>query len=489
MDMDPHAEIKKYNWKNKGWVVILFVILSMLPFQPVSANPARQTEPTDFTLELSAPGVRLYRKDYPNGSPDYVQVVDLSEGASLLLLHGEVTSSDSRGAYDGDNPEFQRQSLQEVWDEVSGKHANTFCLTNGQFFSTNDDPTQLAYPLKTGGKIISEGTGVNEFPFQKLILELWGDRAAINPLSQEALQGSNAPQILAGLAEDVPIEPDNATGRTFSAILDKNGDGEAEVVLLYTTRTAVQADAAAVLYSFGASQVMMLDGGSSSQLICKGAYLVNSVTTLPQTIAVLSYAEPLSSKVVRQSDWVVLVEGENAEVEVMLQNTGSTVWGADGYALVNLKNPFGAASRLPLQVNVDSGDQARFAWKTERFAQWGVYVSEWQLARGGEILTGAPVKVNIIVLPKALENQRKIMETQIKTWLSEKVNNIEGLISGWIQDNTRTVVNEWFKIPEGSWVPMVPWMLASLLLTPVVLGLVKAKFRRKKRKGFTRQAS
>ncbi|MCI5135641.1 MAG: hypothetical protein D3920_11340 [Candidatus Electrothrix sp. AW2] len=82
--------------------------------------------------------------------------------------------------------------------------------------------------------------------------------------------------------------PKNATDRTFLGISDKNADGYHETILIFNSELATQPAAADVLYDFGADKVVMLDGGSSSQLICNGKSLISSSRTLPQTIGVIA---------------------------------------------------------------------------------------------------------------------------------------------------------------------------------------------------------
>jgi hypothetical protein len=68
-------------------------------------------------------------------------------------------------AHGGNNPALVRQSLQHSGTVCSGNHRR--CLS-GQpgFFSTDADPTALAFPLKVDGQIFSEGYGGDEFPDQ-----------------------------------------------------------------------------------------------------------------------------------------------------------------------------------------------------------------------------------------------------------------------------------------------------------------------------------
>ena len=257
------------------------------------ASNQQQDAPYDFSLEIAHSGVELYKDNLTE--TQFVQVVDLSKGASVKLLHGNIADTGTGdGLYGGDNPSFERQSLQEAWNGFSGLNKNAFCITNGQFFSTNDDPTWLAFSLKRGGVYVSDGYAVagddEEYPGQKLMLEIWGNRADITPLTRDNFYNSNAPNIIAGLTEDANKGPSDLVGRTFVGVDDANGDGIYEDILIYNSPHSTQSAASNVLRDFGADKVMMLDGGGSTQLICDGNLFVPSSNsrTIPQTLAVLS---------------------------------------------------------------------------------------------------------------------------------------------------------------------------------------------------------
>jgi hypothetical protein len=245
--------------------------------------------PPGFDLIRSGEGVALYRKDYSNGTPDFVQVVDLSRGAAVKPLHGPLREArEGQGVFGGPDARITSLSLGKFWQETAEMFADAFCIANGQFFYMPESPTRLPFSLKVGGEIVSDGYAKNEFPGQKLILELWADRADIRELSQESLYTSSAPDIVAGLSEDAGKRARHYTGRTFVGVNDQNGDGAFETVLIFTTRSARQVDAAEALRSFGADKVMMLDGGGSAQLICGGEALVASERLIPQALAVIA---------------------------------------------------------------------------------------------------------------------------------------------------------------------------------------------------------
>jgi hypothetical protein len=208
--------------------------------------------PTGFYQIKAVPAVTLYKKDYPSGYSDYVQVINLSHGASLKLLHGTITDPGyGKGVYGGDNPSFTRQTLQQIWSDFSSSYSNAFSVTNGQFFSTNSFPsTPLAFPLKAKGMIISDGYGIDEYINQKLMLELWSGYADIRPLTKSDLYNSSAPDILAGLSEGADKGPSNYTGRTFVGIIDDNFDGYYETVLIFGSAHSTQYGASQILKDF-----------------------------------------------------------------------------------------------------------------------------------------------------------------------------------------------------------------------------------------------
>jgi len=281
--------------KHLLWTLIAAFLLGSASMASVGAggwpaqtgSPAGLVIPPGFDKVTSVYGAELFRKNYQNGTPDFVQVADLSLGAEIKLLHGPIKEKrPGHGAYGGDDPRLLSRSLQQYWKDFSSSYANPFCVVNGQFFYMPESPTRLPFPLKVSGEIISDGFGKDQFPGQKLMLELWPGRADIRPLTKEALYNSTAPSIVAGLAEEARKAIDKYVGRTFVGLVDKDGDRQLETVLIFTTRTARQKDAASVLRDFGAQKVMMLDGGGSTQMICLDKNYISSERLIPQALAV-----------------------------------------------------------------------------------------------------------------------------------------------------------------------------------------------------------
>jgi len=269
-------------------IILLLIIVSWVPLNTVSANP-EFAAPDGFYPILADNGVDMYRKDYPGGTPDFVQVVSMNHGGGLQLLHGEVSElRNGQGSFGGNDARISAKPLRQFWNEVNSAGSGAFCVLNGQFFKMGEAPTRLPFALKVNGQIISDGYGHHEFPGQTLMLEVWADRVDIKALSKETLYASSAPNIVAGLTEDARKSPQKYVARTFVGVDDRNGDGTYETALIFNTQSARQKDAAGVLRDFGADKVMMLDGGGSTQLICKDEFYIKSDRQIPQAIAVLS---------------------------------------------------------------------------------------------------------------------------------------------------------------------------------------------------------
>jgi hypothetical protein len=271
------------------WTLLSLLLLVSSASYPTSAAAGGVVIPPGFLKIDSTFGIDFYRKDYPGGSPDYVQVIDLSQGASLKPLHGSITDARAgMGSYGGNDARFRSLSLGAYWQELQGQDPAAFCVVNGQFFYMLEYPTRLPFPLKIDGQVLTDGYGIKDFPDQKLMLELWPGKADIVPLSKEALYTSNAPDIIAGLAEDAPKAKKRYTGRTFIGLTGANGEGSFDTLMVFNTKTARQVDAAEVMKSFGAQKVMMLDGGGSTQLICGGKSYIYSDRLVPQAIGIIA---------------------------------------------------------------------------------------------------------------------------------------------------------------------------------------------------------
>lgn len=326
--------LTQYRW----YLTAIFLLtLVLTPSGLASAQSPAPEIPDGFYLIREAPGITMYQKDYQGGSPDYVQLIDLSQGAQIVAMHGEVKEERAgKGAYGGNDARILSQSLNKYWNQLTSINPDAFCVTNGQFFYMKESPTRLPFPLKVNGEIISDGYGINEFPDQKLILELWEDRAFISSLSQESLYYSDAPNIIAGLSQTASKRIDRYVGRTFVGIDDRNVDGNYETVMIFNSSLARQVDAAGILESFGADRVMMLDGGGSTQISCQGKSYIYSERLIPQAIGVI--AAPAGSTETPPPPAFDPAEGDKL-LEAQAQASGNTTESANDPSIQATDSP------------------------------------------------------------------------------------------------------------------------------------------------------
>ncbi len=270
-----------------GLFLITFLLITINLFSAQNAESKSQNPLSlGFQIINNSQGTTLYQKDL-----DYVQVIALTQGAKINFIYGNIRELGSKkGVYGGNDPQFERQTISQVWSNLSSENSSLFCITNGQFFRNDrHSSTGLAFPVKSDGIIVSDGyAGEIEFPDEKLMLEVWNDRALISKFQPNNLQLSTAPNFIVGLQENADKGVKDKTGRTFIGVKDKDGDRLNETILIFTSKKATQPQAANVLKSFGATQVIMLDGGGSTQLICQGNSYIDSSRTIPQMIAIFS---------------------------------------------------------------------------------------------------------------------------------------------------------------------------------------------------------
>ncbi len=325
-------------------VALVIVVLSSLAWLAGWADSrALQGDviPDGFRLLKEVVGVRLFKKDYKNGTPDYVQVILLNQGASLKLLHGNVTETrPGKGVFGGNDARILSQSLSKYWSGLANQSTTAFCVTNGQFFYMPESPTRLTLPLKSNGEVITDGFGADQFVGKRLMLELWPDHADIRELNGAALYASTAPEILGGLTVDANRRAKQRVGRTFAGVDDRDGDGFYETVMLFNTRTALQTDAADVLHSFGADKVMMLDGGGSTQLMCQGEPIISSERLIPQAIAVFAGTQTIAAAAALE----VAVEPEQAEVQAISAAPEAAIDTSRVASVQNPENPLTLSS-------------------------------------------------------------------------------------------------------------------------------------------------
>ncbi|TAF55913.1 MAG: hypothetical protein EAZ61_03850 [Oscillatoriales cyanobacterium] len=280
---------------------------------------------------LTAPGIALYRQTYQDdrnnqdvddvhgmaieandatpgdqstaqAATTLIYQLDLSQGAQLDLAGSIVIDPANpqlqpNAAYDTQrDPHVPPRSLDDHWQAIRTAHPDrAFAAINGQFFGAT--PIRLAFPVKAQGEIISGGyAGSSEYAGEKLMFAIADQVATITPFPEQGQPDSplfsTIPDLIVGLHPCADKGRDRAVGRTFLGIADRNGDGQAETVLILVASHATQTEAIVALQRFGAIAAVMLDGGGSTQAIALGeTYLTSSdphPRAIPHAIGLLS---------------------------------------------------------------------------------------------------------------------------------------------------------------------------------------------------------
>jgi hypothetical protein len=430
------------------FIELLFTVwlLTLTIAAPARAQTPTQTPapepPPGFYLVDSAYGIQLYKKDYPNGNPDYIQVVDLGMGARLELLHGNITElRPAKGVYGGADPRFTSLPVQTYYSQVASTDKDLFCVTNGLFFYMPEYPTRLAFPLKVDGTVVTDGWGIDTYPDQKLLLELWGDHADITDLTQQSLYGSTAPDLLGGLTEEANKRMKYSVARTFVGVADRDQSGSYETVLVFNSASSLQSGAADVLRSFGAEKVMMLDGGGSTQLKCKSGWYIRSDRPVPQALAVISAPPPpISSQLVSHTDWPVVVEGDSLSLQIVVQNTGVVSWTQTAPTISLRTERLEFERRFNLDQPVAPGQTVTITQSLAGFSQNGASSAlvEWSLEYQGKQYPGQTIQLNLVVIPAWLREHKSELVAQIDRWRLERPTEIRKLVAQWLNQNRRT---------------------------------------------------
>lgn len=212
-------------------------------------------EVTDFRLLNRERGVALYELD-----GTYVHVVYPREGGRVELLAERVGAST-----------FARRTAPEwyaAWQEAIGPGA--FSVVNAQFFDMRQPgEAPLAFAAKIAGEVLPGYGDTQEFKQQKRVVFFEERRTRVVPLGADRirlLERASAPNAIVGLAPDAAKSAQAALGRTFIGAR-RNG-----VAIVAVSPGASQAHMADVLRTFGVRDrdVVMLDGGGSTQLVNRG---------------------------------------------------------------------------------------------------------------------------------------------------------------------------------------------------------------------------
>ncbi|MEH1884127.1 MULTISPECIES: phosphodiester glycosidase family protein [unclassified Nostoc] len=238
----------------------------------------------------SIDGAALYKKELTNGNEAYLQVINVGK-MHIDQIIGEV---DNMGLNEGKyyqgegkyySPFFQRKLFSEVANEYKELYANNvFSMINCSFFEQYESSTQLSFPIKLNGVVISGGTspyGPIKEPKDKYYSNIhlkalvWDNKQAYitdynqvsgAPLNQNAVKNA----IVTYRYSDHPakvLAQNQANKYQLIGTLDKDGVKGDELLLIMTVKQATLDEAADLLRKLGVKgDIITVDGGTSTYL-------------------------------------------------------------------------------------------------------------------------------------------------------------------------------------------------------------------------------
>ncbi|MBE9001331.1 phosphodiester glycosidase family protein [Nostoc sp. LEGE 12447] len=270
--------------------IVINLLLFLLPI--LSSFWISQTfNPLSSYQPLQAiDGAALYKKELTNGNEAYLQVINLRK-MHIDQIIGEV---DSMGINEGKyyqgeskyySPFFNRKLFSEVAEEYKKFYSNNvFSIINCSFFEQYESSTQLSFPIKLNGVVISGGNspyGPIKQPKDKYYSNIrlkalvWDNKQAYitdynqvsgAPLNQKAVKNA----IVTYRYSDHPakvLAQNQANKYQVIGTLNKDSVKGDEVLLIMTVNKATLDEAADLLRKLGVKgDIITVDGGRSTYL-------------------------------------------------------------------------------------------------------------------------------------------------------------------------------------------------------------------------------
>jgi Phosphodiester glycosidase len=237
--------------------------------------------PAGYQSILNTSGVKVFKN---SARSSYITVIDLDR-AEAIDLTGKYT--------DAPQGRVAPRSMSEFWQDSVSQNTpqrRAQVVINGAFFAKYNQPTGIAFGLKSAGTVISYGYGLTEFPGLNKTVAWNNDtkQAEISNYARSTFDNPQFPEVVGALAETAGKRANRELARTFIGVKDRDGDGKNETIIVFSSKAAKQVDAVETLKGFGAKQVAMLDGGGSTGLVVDGKRLIDSGTSIPHAIGFYS---------------------------------------------------------------------------------------------------------------------------------------------------------------------------------------------------------
>lgn len=269
---------------------IIGVFLFLIPLL-VSICIAQVSNPLSSYQPLHViDGAGLYKKELTNGNTAYLQVIDLQK-MRIDQVIGEVDNMGyGQGKYykgEGGSysPLFRNKLFSQVNDEYKKLYGNdVFSMINCSFFEQYQSSTQLSFPIKFNGVVISGGNSpygpVKEpkhdfYRTIRLKALVWDEKQAYitnydpfsgAPLNQKQVKNA----IVSYKYSDHPakvLAKNQVNKYQVIGTLDKDGIRGNEQLLIMTVNQTTLDEAAQLLRKLGVKgDIITVDGGRSTYL-------------------------------------------------------------------------------------------------------------------------------------------------------------------------------------------------------------------------------
>ncbi|WP_341525449.1 hypothetical protein WKK05_23020 [Nostoc sp. UHCC 0302] len=268
--------------------ILLICLFLFLSINIIIHNAQAFTPPSKYHPLDIIDGAGLYQTRLTNGNQAYLQIIDLRK-IQIDQIIGEI---DEMGTKQGKyykkinnfySPYFQNKPFSNVWNEYNllyGKQI--FSLINCAFFEEYKSSTQLAFPVKLSGQVITGGSSpygpssntANEYyKYIKLKALVWNNKSAYItdyepksgfPLNRQSVQNALVTYSYGDHPAKV-LGKNPANKYHVIGTLNKDGIPGDELILILTVHQATLDEAAELLRNLGIKgDIITIDGGSST---------------------------------------------------------------------------------------------------------------------------------------------------------------------------------------------------------------------------------
>jgi hypothetical protein len=273
--------------------VLFSCFLALISIAIISSLGIAQTfiPPSSYQPLDRKEGALLYKQQLPDGNEAYLQIINLQK-MQIDQLIGEVDNmGQSQGKYykgEGKyySPFFKMKLFEEVANEYKQLYGESvFSLINCSFFEQYKSSSQLSFPIKFNGVVITRGHspyGPVRQPADRFYSNIrlqalvWDDSGAYitdydpdtgAPLNQSSVKNA----IVSYQYSDHPAQvlAQNQVNRYHViGTLDFDGIKDDELLLIMTVNRATLDHAANLLRQLGVKgNIITIDGGSSTYLL------------------------------------------------------------------------------------------------------------------------------------------------------------------------------------------------------------------------------